>query len=201
MATATSTTPPADIHDPPYAITSDEFARMVERGVFPADRRVVLWAGGLFEKLAKSKAHSAVQNALISAIGRRLPAGLFLGAENPVRLDDTHLPLPDLIVARGQPLDFYADRFPDGRDVLLVVEVAVTSLPADLGSRLALYGSCLPHADYLVADVPNRRMILHRGPRADGRFADRIVIGPGQALELQLDGRPIGPIRFEDVMP
>lgn len=201
MSTVTPTTPTVGIPDPPYAITSDQFARMVEQGVFPADSRVFLWAGGLFEMRAKSKAHAAVQNALISAIGRRLPPGLFLGAENPVRLDETHLPLPDLIVARGTPLDFFSDRFPDGRDVLLVVEVAVTSLPADLGSRLSRYAACLPMADYLVVDVPGRRLILHGGPSPDGEFAERIVIGPGESLGIDLDGRPIEPIRFDEVMP
>src|SRR4051794_21557238 len=85
----------------PFLITSDLFTRMVEQGMFPDDRRVFLWGGRLYEKMAKSKAHSAVQNAFIGALARRLPRGLFVGAENPIRLDESHLPLPDIVVARG----------------------------------------------------------------------------------------------------
>ncbi len=92
-----------------YVVTSDLFTQMVEQGMFPRDRRVFLWGGRLYEKMAKSKPHSAVQNAFIQALTQRLPQGLFVGAENPVHLDETHLPLPDLVVIRGKPLDFLPD--------------------------------------------------------------------------------------------
>jgi len=200
MATVAATPVMSGFEEAPYLITSDLFTQMVEQGMFPRERRVFLWGGRLFEKMAKSKAHAAVQNAFIGALSRRLPQGLFVGAENPVRLDETHLPLPDLVVARGNPLDYFDSRYPDGRDVLLVVEVAVSSLPEELGARRSRYASTLPSAVYLVADVPHHRLLVHIHPRATGEYAERVITCPGEVLRLQLGGVDLEPIPFEEVM-
>ncbi|HEX8202543.1 MAG TPA: Uma2 family endonuclease, partial [Isosphaeraceae bacterium] len=146
MATVAETLVTSGDEVSPFPITSDVYEQMVEQGLIPRDRRVFLWGGRLYEKMAKSKEHSAVQNAFIGALARRLPPGQFVGAENPVRLDVTHVPLPAVVVARGAPLDYFDTRYPDGRDVLLVVEVAVSSLPEDLGVRLSRYAQALPLA-------------------------------------------------------
>ena len=105
-----------------------------------------------------------------------------------------------MVVARGNPLDFYESRYPDGRDVVLVVEIAVSSLAADLGPRLTRYATTLPSAAYIVADVPNRRILLHSEPRADGTYLRQVVTGPGERLLIQLDGLDIEPIAYEEVM-
>lgn len=198
-------TPPATLADVPYLITSDHFQEMVERGDFPEESRVFLWGGRLYEKRAKTLPHPAVHNAFNGALTRRLPPAFFVGNENPVRLDEYHLPLPDLIVARGAPLDFFDTRFPDGRDVLLVLEVAVTSLPQDLGIGLRRYAQTLPLAVYVVADVPHRQVLVHSGPIAAERpgesgYRDQTVVGPGQLIHLHLAGLDLDPIPFEEVM-
>jgi Uma2 family endonuclease len=178
---------------------------MVEQGLIPQDRRVFLWDGRLYEKMAKSKAHSAVQNAFIGALARRLGPGLFVGAENPVRLDMTHVPLPDVVVARGAPLDYFDTRYPEGRDVALVVEVAVSSLPEDLGVRLLRYAAALPLAIYIVADVPHRQVLVHALPRPanDPRgvgYDECTVVRPGDVIRLRLDDVELEPIPYGEVM-
>ncbi|MCA1685445.1 MAG: Uma2 family endonuclease, partial [Planctomycetia bacterium] len=166
MATATEPIETVGLEDIPYPITSDVFEHMIEHGLIPVEKRVYLWDGRLYEKMAKTPPHAAVHGAFTMALVPRLPTGLFVGPENPVRLDNTHLPLPDLIVARGGPLDFFSTRYPDGRDVVLVVEVAATSLREDLGVRLSRYALTLPMATYLVADIPHHQILIFNGPRA-----------------------------------
>ena len=200
MATVADMPLMSGFEETPYLITTELFTQMVEQGMIPRDRRVFLWGGRLYEKMAKSKAHSAVQNAFIGALSRRLPQGLFVGAENPVRLDETHLPLPDLVVARGNPLDYFDSRYPDGRDVLLVVEVAVSSLPDDLGARLSRYALTLPSAVDLVADVHHHQLLVHTRPSATGEYEERVITRPGEVLRLQLGGIDLEPIPFEEVM-
>ncbi|MBX6311325.1 MAG: Uma2 family endonuclease [Isosphaeraceae bacterium] len=139
MATVAEMLVTSGFEEAPYPLTSDVFCQMIEQGLIPRDRRVFLWGGRLYEKMAKTKAHAAVPNAFLGALARRLPPGLFVGAENPVRLDNIHVPLPNVVVVRGAPLDYFDTRYPDGRDVRLVVEVAVSSLPEDLGDRLSRY--------------------------------------------------------------
>ena len=205
MATVTETRVTGEAEETPYPITSDVYFDMVERGLIPSARRVFLWGGRLYEKMAKSKAHSAVQNAFIQALTRRLPPGLFVGSENPVRLDATHVPLPDLVVVRGNPLDYFDARYPEGRDVVLVVEVSVSSLTADLGPRLFRYAAALPLAAYVVADVSHRQLLIHTAPRpADdprgGGYDERSVVRPGESLRLRLEAADLDPIPYEELM-
>jgi len=181
------------------------YVQMVEQGLIPRDRRVFLWGGRLYEKMAKTKAHAAVHNAFNLALTRRLPPGLFVGNENPVRLDNTHIPLPDLVVVRGEPLDYFDTRYPDGHDVLVVVEVAVSSLPEDLGDRLSRYAQALPLATYIVAVIPHRQVLVHTQPQAGndpgpGQYGERAVVRPGEAIRIRLDQADLEPIRYEEVM-
>ncbi len=180
-------------------VTAEQYLELVETGVIPRERRVERWDGRIVELMAKTLPHVAVHNALSRAIDRRLPRGMFVGNENPVRLDPTHLPLPDLVVVRGRPLDFYDTRYPDGRDVLLVVEVADTSLGADLGVRLRRYAATNHLAAYVVVDIPHRRLLVHEGPGLAG-YERCTAVGPGEALHLKLEGVELQPIRFEQVM-
>jgi hypothetical protein len=205
MATVAETFVKGEDGEAPYSITSDVYFQMIEQGLIPHDRRVFLWGGRLYEKMAKSKAHSAVQNAFNQALTRRMPAGLFVGNENPLRLDATHVPLPDLVVVQGDPLDYFDTRYPEGRDVVLVVEVAVSSLPEDLGVRLSRYADALPLAVYVVADVPHRQLLIHAMPGSASDpgtrgYGERSVVRPGEALRLRLNGVDLEPIPYEEVM-
>ncbi len=205
MATVAYPTVPADSEECAYPITCDLFEQMIGLGLIPQDRRVYVWDGRLYEKMAKSKSHAAVQGAFTMALTRRVPPGLFVSGENPVRLDDTHLPLPDLIVARGAPLDFFSTRYPDGRDVELVVEIAVTSLPEDLGKRLSRHALALPMATYVVADVAHHQLLIFTEPKASGdtgqgEYAQRVVVGRGEVIRLRLFGVELEPIPWEEVM-
>ncbi len=194
---------PPDANDP-YPLSSDDFFRMVELGLIPADRRVFLRDGRLYEKMAKTVAHAATAVAIQEALRRRLPPGWLLWPENPIRLDDRNAPLPDIPVVRG-PLDRYlrADRHPEAGDVGLLVEIAVTSPREDLGASLEQYARALVPA-YWVADVRGRRILAHRLPRVEGGrgLYDSVEpYAPGQAVPLALDGREIAAIPVEELLP
>jgi hypothetical protein len=113
--------------------------------------------------------------------------------------------LPDLVVLRGNPLDYFDTRYPEGRDVALVVEVAVSSLPEDLGARRSRYAGALPLATYVVVDVPHRQILIHSVPRAAsdpgaGQYSQCTVVRPGEVIQLRLDDVDLEPIAYDEVM-
>ena len=166
MATVTQVETPIAVEDEPYPITSDVYDEMVEKGLIPTERRVYLWDGRLYEKMAKTLAHAGPQATFLRAIVRRLPDGYFLNYENPVRLDEHHTPLPDMVILRGDPREYLKmNRYPDRREVAMVSEIAVTSLAKDLGPRLSRHAISLPQASYVVIDVLNRRILAQKRPR------------------------------------
>ena len=78
----------------------------------------------------------------------------------------TSEPIPDLVVLkrsiRGRRTN------PRPAELLLVTEVADSSLAFDLNIKAALYARA-GIAEYWVLDINGRRLIVHRDPR-DGRY-------------------------------
>lgn len=173
-----------------------EYFAMTEAGVF-GDRRVFLWAGRLCEKMAKTRAHAFVEGTLADASRAVVPAPWLVRGENPLRLGGKYIPLPDILVVRG-PWTAYRDRRPGPADVGLVVEVAVTNLGHDLGVQAAHYARA-GVACYWVVDPGSRRVVAHREPSAEGTFASVVTHGPGDRIDVVLDGVVVGQVAVSDL--
>jgi Uma2 family endonuclease len=205
MSTAIQAPPPqASTADAPFDLTIDLFSRMVETGLIPRDRRIYLQDGRLYEKMAKTKAHGSVGAGVTRAVDRRLPDDWSLWPESTIVLDPTNAPLPDFAVVRsGELLGRAApERYPEPGDIGLLIEVAVTSLRADLTTALEHYARAGIPA-YWVVDVPGRRVLVHTEPRVvDGRgeYARTETYRPGQALPLVLDGQEVARIPFDELL-
>ena len=77
----------------------------------------------------------------------------------------TSEPQPDLVVL-NRPID-EIDRRPQPRDIVLVVEIADSTLAFDLGAKARLYARAgIP--DYWVVDINGRRIVVHREPSLRG---------------------------------
>ncbi len=188
----------------PYPLTIDDFARMVEEGYFPEERRVYLCDGSLYEKMAKSKAHGLVGAAINIALMRRLPKDWGVWPESTIALDELNGPLPDLAVVRGaDPLKFAReDRYPEPRDIGLLVEIAWTSLAKDLEYRERYARALIPV--YWVADLQGRRLLAFSGPRVvDGRgeYEREAVYAAGEEIPLVLDGVEVARIPAAEILP
>jgi hypothetical protein len=205
MSTAIQAPPPqAPTADAPYDLTVDLFSRMVETGLIPQDRRIYLHDGRLYEKMAKTRAQGYVGAAVNRTVTLRLPDDWSLWPESTVVLDPTNAPLPDFAVVRGaNPLDFGTpERYPGPGDIGLLIEVAVTSLRADLTTALEQYARAGIPADWVV-DVPGRRVLVHTEPRvvdSRGEYARVETYRPGQALPLVLDGQEVARISLDELL-
>ena len=93
-----------------------------------------------------------------------------LGAAIDVAPQDnpTNEPVPDLIVLGQDESQFTSN--PRAQDLLLVVEIADTSLNFDLTVKAALYARA-GVSEYWVLDVSGRRLLVHRNPRS-GTYAN-----------------------------
>jgi Uma2 family endonuclease len=83
--------------------------------------------------------------------------------QNPVRLSGHSEPQPDLALLRYRK-DFYSEHHPRPADVLLVIEVADTSLRFDRDTKMSLYARHGIPEMWLV-DLRGRRLVRHRAPR------------------------------------
>ena len=171
--------PGAAVAIPRHRFTVDDFARLGEAGVFTEDDRVELIDGEIRDMAPIGQPHAWIVNRLTWRLVTRLAGRAWVSVQNPLRLDRYTEPLPDLAVARGGE-DDYADRHLEAGDVLLVIEVADSSLRYDRAEKLPRYsGSGIPEA-WLV-DVAARAVTVCTGPGPDG-YADRRLFRPGEEI-------------------
>ena len=162
-----------------YRFTADEFARMGEAGIFTEDDRVELIDGEILEMTPIGALHAGLVSHLTELTVTRLAGRAHVSIQNPVRLDAHTEPQPDLVVARRRKA-FYTDRHPEPRDILLVVEVADSSLRYDGTEKASRYGRAGIPEMWLV-DVDAAAVTVHTDPGPDG-YATRCVRRRGEEL-------------------
>lgn len=104
----------------------------------------------------------------------------------PLRLSDSSEPEPDLMPLRPRA-DFYAAQHPGPGDVLLLIEVADTSLDYDRCVKLPLYAR---HGvpEVWIVDLENRQVCFFRQPAGESYGDTTSSETPGPAAVAALPG-------------
>lgn len=156
----------------PRRFTAGDLRLMLDAGILREDERVELLDGELVEMAAKGFAHDVVKNALMRRLAPTLPDSIYLGIESTLQLEPGLLLEPDLLLAPMSARTASAEGFCTipGPEILLVIEVAASSLAYDRGRKAALYAR---HGvrEYWVIDARERGAWVHRGP-VEGVYRD-----------------------------
>jgi Uma2 family endonuclease len=146
--------------------TVDEYYWMARVGILGEDDRVELIDGEIVEMAPIGPEHAGIVTQCTHRLLREFADLAQVRIQNPIRLDEYNEPEPDLALVR-QRADFYRFAHPAPEDVLLVIEVADTTLAADRRHKMPLYGRAgIPEA-WLV-DLQHGVVYVHREPTADG---------------------------------
>ena len=158
--------------------TVDEFHRMAEAGILHEDDRVELLGGEIVEMSPIGGRHAACVREINRLLGRQVGDDLRVDVQSPVRLDEYGAPQPDLAVIRART---YGDSLPIPEDVLLLIEVADTSLTSDREVKLPFYARSGIGEVWLV-DLNAGVIERHTEPSESGLGLVRRV-GRGETLE------------------
>jgi Uma2 family endonuclease len=110
--------------------------------------------------------HAGGVNALTEIFVVRLVGKAVIAPQNPVRLAEYHEPEPDLAILRFRA-DRYRTRGPRPEDVLLLIEVADSSVTFDLRVKGPLYARYnIP--EYWLVDLGREQVTVFRQPSAEG---------------------------------
>jgi Uma2 family endonuclease len=161
------------------AFTVDEVLRMQDAGIISEDENFELIEGEIVPMQAKSHIHERLKSALIFTIVPAVPKSLWFGVESTIYLNDNTFVEPDLAVyPNGMQLEDVR-----GLDIVLAIEVAVTSLAYDREFKAGLYAKHKVQ-EYWVVDAAERRTFQFSGPRGRGwrrreeRAPDDVLIHP-----------------------
>ena len=164
-------------------ITVAEYHRMGEVGILGERDRVELIEGELVAMSPIGSYHHGTVNQLTHSLVHAVGDRAIVSVQGPVRLDDLSEPEPDFALLKPRP-DFYRDAHAQPADVLLLIEVADTSLNYDRAVKRMLYAR---HAipELWIVDLTAGEVEVCRGPKADG-YADVERVGRDGELAPEL---------------
>jgi Uma2 family endonuclease len=172
-----------------WKLTADQYQRMGETGILTEDDHVELLDGELYEMSPIGSWHNAGVDAFTTAFAREVfDRRAIVRVQGSFRLSPDSEPEPDILVLRFRS-DFYRSSLPGPEDVLLLVEVADTSLAYDRDFKLPLYAQAgIPDVWLLNRDAT--RLEVYREPRE----------GAYQSVTFVERGGAVAPLAFPDLM-
>ena len=128
--------------------------------------------------------HAAIVNRLTRALVMACEDRAIVSSQNPVRLDGVNEPQPDFAIFRPRA-DFYgAGERPGPSDVLLLVEVADSSIRFDRAVKLPLYARAgIP--EVWIVDLKRRVLDVHRAPSGSS-YSEMKTYRRGDTLGLAM---------------
>jgi Uma2 family endonuclease len=168
---------------PPHrAFTVEDIRRMMDAGVLGEDERFELIEGDIFMMSPKGIVHENIKNALNLALARAIPDGFYVGVESTLQLADDILVEPDLSVIAREVYKAHSRAFaaPNPKDVLLLIEIAVSSMAYDRNVKAALYAR-YGVREFWVIDGNERVAWIHTDP-SEGGWGSMVERGPADLL-------------------
>ena len=162
----------------PKRFTVSEYEELGKLGFFHEDDRVELLDGEIIEMPAIGGDHAAIVRQLTRLVVKQVGAGYIVDVQNPIRLNDDSEPQPDLAIIRDRK---YSGELPAAADVLLLIEVADSSIDYDRNRKMPRYAAAGIPESWLV-DV-TAQTIARYGDLYNGRYQQIAIAQRGQALD------------------
>ena len=141
----------------------EEYHWLIEHGFFHEDERVELIQGILHQMSPKGLRHAACLTRGLRIFNAALSDRACVRAQDPITLPDSNSePEPDLVVAQRRE-DDYASHHPLPENVLLVIEIANSSLDYDRRVKVPLYAAA-GISEYWLVNLQEDKIEVYREP-------------------------------------
>ncbi|MDT4952829.1 MAG: hypothetical protein QOJ02_967 [Acidobacteriota bacterium] len=161
--------------------TVAEYYKMAETGILCHDERVELIEGRIVKMSPKGIRHAATNDRASNCFGKHLADRVIVRNQNPIHLNDASEPEPDLVLAVPQEKGYF-DHHPTPPEVLLVLEIADTSLNIDRYTKSRLYATA-GIIQYCLVNLQSREIEDYREPGPEG-YGSMQTYKAGQGFNL-----------------
>ncbi|MEY3870572.1 MAG: hypothetical protein RLZZ338_4466 [Cyanobacteriota bacterium] len=166
--------------------TITEYHRLTEIGFFCEDDRVELIDGGIFEMAAKGVAHETCLRRLLREVNRILGGRATLQCQSPILLPNDSEPEPDFTLVRNRD-DDYLSGHPTPGDILLLIEIADSSLSYDKEVKLPVYADA-GIAHYWIFNLGRECLECYSEPyqtmKGDFSYRKTVIFLPNETVNL-----------------
>jgi Uma2 family endonuclease len=143
-------------------LTIAEYHRMGETGILTEADRVELIEGELIEMAPIGSRHADCVSHLVRRLVRQTEA--LIRVQDPLELPQHSEPEPDIAIVHNR---HYSEAHPGPQDVLLLIEVADSTLAYDRDIKVPLYAR-FGIAEVWLVDIQNERLEVYLEPSVAG---------------------------------
>jgi Uma2 family endonuclease len=171
----------ATVNPTKHLTNLDEWRRLGEAAIFPPESRLELINGEILDMAPIGFNHAGHINRLVKLFSKLIPDDVITSVQNPLQLGDLSEPEPDFMLLNPST-DYYSSRHPNADDVLLLIEVADSSLKFDQTHKLRLYAlHNIP--EYWLINLNNSCMEIYRKPHGEV-YAEKNTLYSGDSITL-----------------
>ena len=167
--------------------TVAEYYAMAEAGILTEKDRVELLDGEIVVTAPIGNRHAFCVDWLNRFWILALAERAIVRIQNPVRLNDSSEPEPDITLLVWKD-DFYVSGHPGPQDVLLLIEVADSTVDFDRNQKLQLYARA-GITEVWIVNLQDRRVETYSEPEGD-QYGNIRHYGPGES---------VSPVSFPDI--
>ncbi len=184
---------------PVRKFSKPEYQLLGKLGVLSVDDRVELLEGWIVPKMNHNPPHDLALMLVEEKFRLCLPANMLLRIQMPISTIDSE-PEPDLAIVLG-PVRRYSEHHPEPNEILLVVEIADTSLARDRQKcRLYARGNV---REYWIVNVVDRQIEIHSqpsGPSPNPSYNSRDVYDESSTILFSIDNVSHVRLRVSDLL-
>jgi Uma2 family endonuclease len=186
--------------EPPWRWTVDQYHAIIDAGILTENDPVELIEGEVVTKMPKKPRHSLTKDLLQQIIRSIFPTEYLVREQEPITLGDSE-PEPDLTVVTGSIHDF-AERHPGPNEVVLVIEIADTSLEFDRTQKFRIYARA-GIREYWIVNLVDRQIEVHTDPGNGDqpRYRNRVVHKSNETVPIVIGGKKLGRLKVADALP
>lgn len=163
----------------PHRFTVAQVEAMIDNGILSKSDRCELIRGELIDKMTLGDPHMATVKRLNRIFSLAAKNNYVVGVQDAVKLGDSR-PEPDITILRFRA-DFYRSQTPTPADILLLIEVADSTLALDKTIKLDLYAEN-GIEEFWIANLPDDCIEVLRQPRPQGVYGERRLVHRGDNI-------------------
>jgi Uma2 family endonuclease len=161
---------------------------MIAAGVFAHDEGFELLEGWIVPKVSRNPPHDVALDKAHEALRTRIPKGWRVLVQSAITTADSE-PEPDIAIVPG-PAERYLSGHPGPKDVVLVIEIADSSLTEDRRDKSRIYARAgIPL--YWIVNLLDRRVEVYAdptGPINDPTYRSHADFFAADHIEVTIGG-------------
>jgi len=162
--------------------TISEYYKMAEVGILKPTDKVELINGEIIQMSPIKSPHASAITTVHELLTEQLFKKVTIRTQHPIQIDNHSEPEPDIAVVAYRK-DRYRANHPVPKDVLLLIEVADSTLRYDRKIKKKLYAaSDIP--EYWIINIPDSQIEVFKKPR-NGRYTQEVIYKDTESISAQ----------------